>query len=112
MSMDNKYADLSVLGDKAIDIGFLLSKLKNDGYNTFALDYQFSDDSIFKPHARESPKVEDLNIYTRATYVVENQASLHPLGQQSIPYDIVAVRPLNEKIFHSLCVDYDVRTTL
>lgn len=58
---------------------------------------------------RQPVKVEDLAIYTRATYVVDSQASLHPLGQQSIPYDIVAVRPLNEKIFHSLCVEYDVR---
>lgn len=53
-NMDYKYADLSVLADKAIDVGFLLSKLKGDGYNTFALDYEFTDDAIFKPNVQIS----------------------------------------------------------
>lgn len=42
------YCDLSVVPEKAIDIGFLLTKLKADGYETFALDYEFKDDKIFK----------------------------------------------------------------
>ena len=43
--MDNNqtYSDLSVLPDQAIDVKFLLGKLKLDGYNTFALDYEFAD---------------------------------------------------------------------
>ena len=42
------YTDLSVIVEKAIDIAFLLSKLKNNGYDTFALDHEFKDESIFK----------------------------------------------------------------
>lgn len=33
------YCDLSVLSDKAIDPTYLLARLKNDGYATFALNY-------------------------------------------------------------------------
>ena len=42
------YTDLSINAEKVIDLGFLLSKLKTDGYTAFALDYEFSDNTIFK----------------------------------------------------------------
>jgi hypothetical protein len=37
------YFDLSVVGEKAIDIGYFLQKVKNNGYSAVALDFEITD---------------------------------------------------------------------
>jgi hypothetical protein len=37
------YFDLSVVGEKAIDIGYFLQKIKNNGYSGVALDFEITD---------------------------------------------------------------------
>lgn len=55
----------------------------------------------------------NIKMYSRATLVIEQTATLHQLNQVGNPgYDIVAVRPKNEKIFHALCVEYEVNMRL
>ena len=53
-------------------------------------------------------KHDKIRIYSRATLIIEQSATLHHVSQaQDNGYDITVIRPLNEKIFHSVCVDYD-----
>lgn len=50
-----------------------------------------------------------LRVLSRATLIIEQTATLHQLNQVAHNgYDIVAVRPKTEKIFHALCVEYEV----
>lgn len=42
------YVDLSVNPQKAIDINYLITKIKDNGYSTFAIDYAFNDDTVYK----------------------------------------------------------------
>ena len=43
-----KYIDLSIRTDQVIDIKYHLDKISNNAYSTFALDYEFIDDSFYK----------------------------------------------------------------
>lgn len=51
-----------------------------------------------------------MKILRRVTLIIENSSSLHALGQSQTPFecDILAIKPLNEKMFHSICTEYDV----
>lgn len=40
---NTSYSDLSLQADKAIDVSYLLNKIRGNGYSTVALDYELAD---------------------------------------------------------------------
>lgn len=43
MDPPSTYADLSILPDKLIDVGYFLNKVQANGYSIAALDYELTD---------------------------------------------------------------------
>lgn len=109
------YYDLSLLPNNLLELNHLLKTLLNSPFGTAAIDYEFTDTLVTPPpDSFNKLKVTlfsmqlnhpHLKLLSRATLIIEQTATLHQLNQvANNGYDIVAVRPRNEKIFHALCV--------
>ena len=111
------YYDLSLPPTSTLDLTHLLRTLPPT-YCALAIDHSFTDVTITPPpdafaKIKEIASSERLNlqIYSRATLTIEHSHTLHQINQQSNNgYTLTAVRPKTEKIFHTLCVEYDVHS--
>jgi len=105
------YYDLSLPATSTLELTHLLRTLPPT-YCAAAIDHHFTDTTITPPSdsftkIKEITTTEKLNLklYSRATLAIEHSHTLHQINQTpNNGYDIMAVQPKTEKIFHTLCV--------